>query len=321
MTVFNFSQVWGQTTPGNTMKWVYTEPEQNTFTLAEGQTTINLAKATGKKVRCHNLVWYQELPSWITSPTTPWTNATLLAAMENHITNVVNGYGANCYSWDVVNEALDDDGTWRSNVFYDTISAAYVPLASKYASAAVKSAGGNIKLVYNDYNIEFPDVKTTAAVQLVQMIQAYGVEVDGVGFESHFIVGETVSQIHLCELENQMLTSIQPNAAAQVEAMAEFTALGLTVYQTELDVRFTSLPPTSAGLAQQATDYYNTIEACMQTKDCAGMTVWDFDDAYSWIPSTFAGQGHACLLWANLTIKPAYAAVYQAIEGVDCTFC
>jgi len=103
--------------------------------------------------------------------------------------------------------------------------------------------------------------------------------------------------------------------------MAEFTALGLDIHQTEIDVRFTSLPPTSAGLAQQATDYYNTISACMQTKRCTGMTVWDFDDAYSWIPSTFAGQGDADLFWANYTIKPAYAAVYQAIEGVNCTFC
>ena len=194
MTIFNVSQVWGQTTPGNTMKWDYTEYEQGSFTLAPGQQTIDLAKATGKKVRCHNLVWYQEIPPYITNPTTPWTNATLLAAMEEHINGVVKGYGANCYSWDVVNEALNDDGTWRNNTFYEYIGPAYVPLAFRYASAAVKSFGGNVKLFYNDYNIEFPGAKTTAAVELVQSIKAYGAEIDGVGFESHFIVGETVSQ-------------------------------------------------------------------------------------------------------------------------------
>lgn len=96
------------------MKWEFTEPEQNTFTLAPGQETITLAQDTGKKVRCHNLVWSAELPSWVTSPSTPWTNATLLAAMENHITTLIKGYGTGCYSWDVVNEALSGDGTFTS---------------------------------------------------------------------------------------------------------------------------------------------------------------------------------------------------------------
>lgn len=64
MTVFNSSRLWGQTTPGNTMKWEFVEPTQNEFTFDQGQVTIDLAQQTGKLVRCHNLVWQSELPSW-----------------------------------------------------------------------------------------------------------------------------------------------------------------------------------------------------------------------------------------------------------------
>ena len=54
----------GQITPGNTQKWVYTEPTQNTFSFTEGDVITSLAKSNGQLLRCHNLVWYNELPSW-----------------------------------------------------------------------------------------------------------------------------------------------------------------------------------------------------------------------------------------------------------------
>ena len=94
-----------------------------------------------------------------------------------------------------------------------------------------------------------------------------------------------------------------------------FTALGVEVAYTELDIRFTSLPPTASGLSQQSTDYTNTVGACLATTDCIGITVWDFTDKYSWIPSTFSGQGDACLWYANFTTHPAYAAVFNVFGG------
>ena len=54
----------GQITPGNTQKWAYTEPTQGTFAFAEGDVITAFAKTNGQMLRCHNLVWYNELPSW-----------------------------------------------------------------------------------------------------------------------------------------------------------------------------------------------------------------------------------------------------------------
>ena len=170
--------------------------------------------------------------------------------MQAHITNEVTHYKGQCYAWDVVNEALNDDGTYRAWELYNVIGPAYIPLAFEAAAAADPS----VKLYYNDYNIETAGAKATAAQNIVKSIKAYGARIDGIGLESHFIVGET------------------PSASAQASNMASFTALGVEVAVTELDVRQT-LPETSAQDQQQAKDYVSTVQACLQTKDCVGVTV------------------------------------------------
>ncbi len=78
-----------------------------------------------------------------------------------------------------------------------------------------------------------------------------------------------------------------------MQNMEAFTALGIEVAITELDIRMT-LPSTAALLAQQETDYNTVISSCMAVAGCVGVTIWDFTDEYSWVPSTFSGQGAAC---------------------------
>lgn len=192
-----------------------------------------------------------------------------------------------------MNEALSDDGTYRTDVFYNVTGTSYIPLAFSAAAAADPDA----KLYYNDYNIEYAGSKATAAVALIQLVQASGAKIDGVGLQGHFIVGST------------------PSESTLTSQLATYAALGLETAFTEVDVRFSSLPPTASGLAQQATDYGSVVGACLAADSCVGVTVWDFDDAYSWVPSTFSGQGDACLYWANLTTKPAYDTVQSLLAS------
>ncbi|KAJ5503830.1 Glycoside hydrolase superfamily [Penicillium fimorum] len=278
----------GQITPGNAQKWDSTEPSQNTFSYTNGDVVADLAAANGQKLRCHTLVWHSQLPNWVSSGT--WTNATLIAAMKNHITNVVTHYKGKCYAWDVANEALNEDGTYRDNVFYQTIGEAYLPIAFAAAAAADPDA----KLYYNDYNIESPGAKSTGAQRIVKLVQQYGAKIDGVGLQAHFIVGSTPSQ------------------SAQVSNLAAITALGVEVAYTELDIRMT-LPSTAALLTKQSSDYQNTVAACMANAKCVGITIWDYTDKYSWIPNTFAGQGDALPWDANLVKKPAYAGILAGL--------
>lgn len=230
-------------------------------------------------------------PLTVTSGT--WTNATLIAALKNHITNEVTHYKGKCYAWDVVNEAFNDDGTYRTDVFYNTIGPEYIPIAFEAAAAADPT----VKLYYNDYNIESSGGKATAALNLVKSLKARGIKIDGVGLQAHFIVGST------------------PSLSAQVANLNTFIAAGVEVAYTELDIRFTSLPATTSGLAQQTTDYYNTVAACVQV-GCVGVTIWDYTDKYSWIPSTFSGQGDALPWDSNLVTKAgAYYGIVSALGG------
>jgi endo-1,4-beta-xylanase len=169
----------------------------------------------------------------------------------------------------------------------------YIPIA--FETAAMFDP--TVKLYYNDYNIETAGAKATSAQNLVKSLKSRGIKIDGVGLQAHFIVGETASQASL---------------ASNLQA---FTALGVEVAYTELDIRFSSLPPTTAGFAQQSTDYVNTVGACLATTNCVGITIWDYTDKYSWIPSTFPGQGDACLWNSDFTTKPAYTAVLSLLGG------
>ena len=258
---------------------------------------LNIAEANGQVVRCHNLVWHNQLPDWLTNGN--WTNATLTAVLENHVTNLVTHWGTKCFHWDVVNEAFNDDGTYRSDLWYDTIGPAYIPIAF---AAAAKAAPEGVKLYYNDYNIEYPGNKSTAAQNLVKELQAQNIRIDGVGLQSHFIVGQTPSQ------------------TSQEQNMAAFAALDVDVAITELDVRATQLPASAEEQTQQRADYYSSVAACTNTERCVGVTLWDFVDQYSWIPGVFAGQGYADVWFkANdsdtLIRKQAYDGIVEALTG------
>ena len=298
--ILNDTAEFGQQTPGNAQKFAYSEPTQGQFNFAPGDAAVAYAKANNQMVRCHNLIWYSQLPSWLTSQT--WTSAdnqTMQGIMEEHISSMISHYGSSCYAWDVVNEPLNDDatGSMRSSPFYDAIGPEYFPLAFKFASAAAaKVTPTPPKLYVNEYNIEYAGAKATSMLNLVNSVKAQGIQLDGVGFESHFIVGET------------------PDRTSQTAVKNQFTAAGVEVAITELDVRFSSLPPTSSQLTQQATDYANSVGSCVDVTGCVGVTIWDFDDKYSWVPSTFSGQGEACVYNQDLTPKPAAQSIVSVLS-------
>ncbi|KAF2003528.1 carbohydrate-binding module family 1 protein [Amniculicola lignicola CBS 123094] len=275
----------GQITPGNSMKWDATEKSRDTFTFTNGDVIADLAAKNGQKLRCHTLVWYSQLPTWVSSG--GFDNATLITIMKNHITKTVTHWKGKCFHWDVANEALNEDGTYRANVFYNTIGPAYLPIAFAAAAAADPAA----KLYYNDYNIESAGAKSTGAQNIVKLIKLYGAKIDGVGLQAHFIAGSTPSQ------------------SAQTSNLNAFVALGVEVAITELDIRQPT-PATAAMTTQQAKDYAATVGACKAVAKCVGFTIWDYTDKYSWIPSVFSGQG-AALPWDSNLVKKT--EVYNAI--------
>ena len=131
-------------------------------------------------------------------------------------------------------------------------------------------------------------------INLVSSLLDQGVPVDGIGIQAHLIVGSVPSTLQ-----------------ANWQAMAD---LGVDVAITELDIRMT-LPVTAARLEQQKADYQKVVAACVAVTRCVGITIWDWTDKYSWVPSVFSGQG-AALPWDETFVaKPAYDGIVNALTA------
>ncbi|PGH19245.1 hypothetical protein AJ80_04110 [Polytolypa hystricis UAMH7299] len=278
----------GMITPTNTQKWETVEPQEGVFNFTEGDRLINMALRNGQKTRCHALVWHSQLAPWVEEK--EWTNKTLIAAMVNHVTKVAKHFKGRCYAWDVLNEALEEDGTYRKTVFLDVIGPAYIPIAFKAAQKADPFA----KLYYNDYNLESVSPKSKAAIEIIKLIRAHGGRIDGMGMQGHLILGQ------------------RPSFEEQKAVIKSYTDAGVESAYTELDIRM-DMPATKKKLQDQSVAYYDSVRACVESKRCVGVTIWDWTDKYSWIPGWFEGEG-AGLPWdEDFKKKPAYDGILKAL--------
>ncbi|MFF6993753.1 endo-1,4-beta-xylanase [Streptomyces sp. NPDC008313] len=285
-------------TPGNAMKWETVEPSRGSYDWGEADRIVAFAQAHDQQVRGHTLVWHSQNPGWLTDGS--WTADQLSTLLQDHITTEVTRYKGELAAWDVVNEPFNEDGTYRTSLWYQGLGSDYIARALTWAHAADPDA----KLYINDYNVEGVNAKSTALYDLVKSLKERGVPIDGVGLQAHLILGLVPS-------------TLQQN-------IERFAALGVDVAVTELDIRM-QLPSTDAKLAQQAADYRAVMNACVAVSRCAGVTVWGFTDSDSWIPDVFDGYGAATPYDANYVPKPAYGAIATALGGTstpptgDCT--
>ncbi|KAL6154476.1 hypothetical protein ACJQWK_02109 [Exserohilum turcicum] len=284
-------------TPENAMKWESTEPSRNNFTFNDADRYAAYAKQNKLQVHCHTLVWHSQLPLWVSNG--GFDNQTLIGIMENHIKTLMTRYKSVCTRWDVVNEALNEDGTYRPSVFYNTIGEAFLPIAFRLAN----KYRGKAELFYNDYNLEYNQNKTAGAARIVELIKSYGVRIDGVGYQAHL-----ASEI------TPTASSVTPDQATLEAALRHTADLGVKVAYTEIDVRMNTLA-TPEKLQVQADAFERVAKSCIAVKKCIGMTVWGISDKYSWIPGVFTGEG-AALLWdENYQKKPAYFGFLKGIKS------
>ena len=186
-------------------------PTQDNF--APSDNMVDYAVSQGKRVRGHTLIWYNGAPSWIAGCR---DKQTLLRFIGDYVTRVVKHYGNKVYSWDVVNEAIGDDNRYRS-AFYDVAGIDYI----ETAFCVARAANPHIRLFYNDYNLDKPQ-KRAKVIEMLRELQRDGVPVDGVGMQGHYNLKDT----RISDVEN---------------AIREFSALGLEVQITELDVKITAI--------------------------------------------------------------------------------
>jgi endo-1,4-beta-xylanase len=273
-------------TAENAMKWDATEPQDGNYTFSQADTIVDFAEANGQSVHGHTFVWHAQTPSWVQG-----LSATAMrSAMVDHINTVANRYEGRVDSWDVVNEVVsDNNGAMRDSFWLRTMGEGYITTAFQTARAA----DPNADLYINDYSIEADNAKSDTIYRIAQGLKSQNI-LDGVGFQSHLILGQVPS-------------TMEAN-------LQRFVDLGLKVRITELDIRIAT-PADANELQRQADDYRRVVEMCAELVDCSGVTVWGLRDNDSWVPGTFPGEGAALLFNDDFSKKSAYTAVLNALGG------
>ena len=196
-------------TAENIMKSMYTHPQKDKYDFALSDKFVAYGEKNKMFIHGHTLIWHSQLAPWMEKIA---DSTEMKAFMKDHITRIVSKYKGRINSWDVVNEALNEDGTLRQSVFLKTLGEKYLVDAFKLAEKADPKA----ELYYNDYNIEEP-AKRAGAIALIKKIKAQGGKVDGVGIQGHW----RLNSPSLEEIEKSIL---------------EYSALGVKVAFTELDI-------------------------------------------------------------------------------------
>src|SRR5579883_503313 len=278
-------------TPENAMKFDQTEPEQDVYTFAAADRIVAFAQAHSMQVRGHNLVWYENLPDWLTQG--HFSREQLMTILHDHITTVVSHYAAQVNIWDVVNEGIDDKGNLRDSFWLRALGPQYIDLAFRWAHEDNPQA----KLFYNDYGGEGLGRKSDAIYNLVKGLLQRKVPISGVGLQMHI------------SLDNA------PAPSAVIANMKRLAALGLQAQITEMDVAVQNdTRPMSARLAAQAGIYANMLHACLSVHQCTAFVMWGFTDRYSWIPQ-ITGHPDAPLIFdTDYRPKPAYYALASAFK-------
>jgi endo-1,4-beta-xylanase len=241
------------------------------------------------KMRGHTLVWDRRLPRWLVDGN--FSETQVSAILKSHIQTLVGRYRGRVLAWDVINEAIDDDGVGLRQTFWlKMLGSDYIAQALTWA----RDADPHAKLFYNDYGGEALGAKSDAIYDLLKSLKERRLPIGGVGLQSHFVL-ETPPK----------MTDVASN-------MKRLAALGLEIQITEFDVRM-ALPVTDKKLRDQAQVYLDYLSTCLSIANCTAFLSWGFTDKYSWVPYFSTGSGAALPFDEAYKPKAAYRAMAQAL--------
>jgi endo-1,4-beta-xylanase len=272
-------------TPENILKWESIHPEPNKYNFAPADSFVALGEKNNMFMVGHTLIWHYQTPAWVFEDDSgnQVDRETLLRRMRDHIFAVVGRYKGRINGWDVVNEAVDDNGQPRKSNWMQIIGEDYLQKAFEWAHEADPDA----ELYYNDYNLWIP-AKRESVVQLVRNLQSKGVHIDGIGLQGHW----GLDYPPLDELETSIVA---------------YSKLDVQVMITELDLNILPLPAPEMGadialnfeLQKELNPYPEELPDSMQEKlanryaelfmvlnkhhnSISRVTLWGVHDGQSW---------------------------------------
>jgi endo-1,4-beta-xylanase len=214
------NQQFNAITPENSMKWERIHPSEGVYDFEAADALVEFANKNNHFFTGHTLVWHSQVPDWVFEDKNgkPLNRDQLLKRMEDHINAVAGRYAGKIDAWDVVNEALNEDGSLRESKWSTIIGDDFIEQAFIMAAKAAPKA----KLYYNDYNLYKPE-KRDGVLRLVKSLQDKGIRIDGVGMQAHY----SLTSPELNEIE---------------DSIKAYSALNMDVLITELDVSVIPFP-------------------------------------------------------------------------------
>ncbi len=282
-------------TAENIMKPDALHPVEGVFDWAAADQLVDYCQRSGKRLHGHTLIWHQQLPFWMQhyqGSREDWERM-----FKDHITQVVSHFKGKVASWDVVNEAFNDDGSLRNTIWKEHLGPSYLEKAFRYAHEADPEA----KLFYNDYSVVLAPQKRAAILAYFSQLKAQGVPIHGIGVQMHIYNGfPTDSEIS--------------------QAMDDIWRAGFLVHLSELDISINPLgqampTPPEDELARQANRYLYIFQSFKRIPEAYqfGITIWGVSDADSWIRYFFNRDDYPLLFDDQYQPKPAFCKLISTL--------
>lgn len=257
---------------------------------------VQFAKSKNMQMRMHTLIWAKQgpwIPAWLQKLPRP---GQVEWVMKYYITNVVKHYDYPII-WDVVNEALNMDGTIRTDHVF-----AKVPdfLCKSFKWAREADTSGKKKLYINDYCVtdayNWGKKKSDGLFNLVKNLKERGCPVDGVGFQTHI----TTNYYYANQLKD--------GGPGIRENIRRYAKIGVETQMTEVDVACDTHNNSCKwgweDFKLQARNYAMLLKICLQEPNCKAFVMWGFIDKYSWL------NPQKALPWnSNYQTKPAFTSM------------
>ena len=269
----------------NCMKSMFLQPKEGEFFFDEADKFVTLGEENNMFIIGHCLIWHSQAPNWFFTDDkgNDVSREVLIERMRNHITTIVTRYKGRIHGWDVVNESILDDGSWRQSKFYTIIGEEFMDLAFQFAHAADPDA----ELYYNDYN-EWHVGKRGTIVKMIKSFQEKGIRIDAIGMQGHIGMNypsleeyqQTIDdytatgvKVMVTELDMSALPNPRQNVGANIA--------DVEAYRQEVNPYTESLPDSVAATWTQRFEDYFALFLDNQDK-ITRVTMWGVSDGDSW---------------------------------------
>jgi endo-1,4-beta-xylanase len=308
-------------TPENVLKWEWVHPQSGAYKFEAPDAYVSFGEKYHMFIVGHTLIWHNQTPRWVFQDEKGnlVDRETLLARMRDHIHTVVGRYKGRIKGWDVVNEALNEDGTLRQSPWLKIIGEDYLVKAFQF----VHEADPQAQLYYNDYSLE-NEPKRNGAIQLIKKLKAAGIPIYAVGLQGHDKMDwPTVAQedatisafavlgikVNVTELDIDVLPRVNRTQTADVNATAEM--------QNDINPFAKGLPESvQQALAKRYAELFRVFLKHHEVID--RVTFWGVTDADSWLNNwPVKGRTSYPLLFDRAgATKPAFDAVLRTRREV-----